>query len=63
MSETSSTSSASNERLPAPMQNDIVKKLVWGGIMAGVGAVAAIAARKVAEQIWIRVFNEPPPID
>jgi hypothetical protein len=63
MSETSPTSSAANERLPAAMQNDIVKKLVWSGILAGVGAVAAIAARKVAEQIWIRVFNEPPPID
>lgn len=45
------------------MQNDIVKKLVWSGIMAGVGAIVAIAARKIAEQIWIRVFNEPPPID
>ncbi|MBJ7458342.1 MAG: DUF4235 domain-containing protein [Thermoleophilaceae bacterium] len=45
------------------MQNDIVKKLVWSGILAGVGAVAAIVARKVAEQIWIRVFNEPPPVD
>ena len=63
MSETSSTSSASYERLPAPMQNDIVKKLVWSGVLAGVSAVAAIAARKVAEQIWIRVFNEEPPID
>jgi hypothetical protein len=62
MSETSSTTSASNERLPAVMQNDVVKKLVWSGIMAGVGAIAAIAARKVAEQIWIRVFDEEPPV-
>jgi hypothetical protein len=45
------------------MQNDIVKKLVWSGILAGCGAIAAIAARKVAEQIWIRAFNEEPPID
>jgi hypothetical protein len=44
------------------MQNDIVKKLVWSGIMAGVGAIAAVAARKVAEQIWIRVFHEEPPV-
>ncbi len=45
------------------MQNDIVKKLVWSGVLASVGAIAAIASRKVAEQIWIRIFNEPPPID
>ncbi len=45
------------------MQNDLVKKLVWSGVMAGVSALAAIAARKAAEQIWIRVFNEPPPTD
>ncbi|MBI2692227.1 MAG: hypothetical protein HYX29_09835 [Solirubrobacterales bacterium] len=63
MSETSSTPSASNERLPAPMQNDMVKKLVYSGVLAGVSAIAAIAARKITEQIWIRVFNEEPPID
>lgn len=51
------------QRMPAAMQNDLVKKLVWSGVMAGVSALAAIAARKAAEQIWIRVFNEPPPID
>lgn len=45
------------------MQNDMVKKLVWSGVMAGVSALAAIAARKVAEQVWIRVFDEPPPTD
>lgn len=51
------------QRMPAAMQNDLVKKLVWSGVMAGVSALAAIVARKAAEQIWIRVFNEPPPID
>jgi hypothetical protein len=56
-------SETTNERLPATMQNDLVKKLVWSGILAGVSALAAIAARKAAEQIWIRVFNEPPPGD
>lgn len=59
MTETTSTSS---ERLPAPMQNDLVKKLVWSGVMATVSAIAAIAARKAAEQIWIRIFDEEPPI-
>jgi hypothetical protein len=45
------------------MQNEIVKRLVWSGIVAGIGAIAAITARKVAEQLWIRLFNEPPPGD
>jgi hypothetical protein len=45
------------------LQNDLVKKLVWSGVLATVGAIAAIASRKAAEQIWIRLFNEPPPID
>jgi hypothetical protein len=45
------------------MQNDLVKKLVWTGVMATASAVASIAARKLAEQIWIRLFNEEPPID
>lgn len=50
-------------KMPAAMQNDLVKKLVWSGVMAGVSALAAIAARKGAEVIWTKVFNEPPPID
>jgi hypothetical protein len=63
VTEKASTSSASNPNLPAPLQNDLVKKLVWSGVLATVGAIAAIASRKVAEQIWIRLFNESPPID
>jgi hypothetical protein len=63
MSESSSTPSVSNERLPAAMQNEIVQKLVWSGLVATIGAITAIVARKIAEQIWVRVFNEPPPID
>lgn len=52
-----------NERLPALMQNDMVKRLAYSGVLAAVSALAAIAARKLAEQIWIKVFNEEPPID
>ena len=59
MAETTTTST----NLPAALQNDLVKKLVWTGVMAAASALAAIAARKAAEQIWTRVFNEPPPID
>jgi hypothetical protein len=45
------------------VHNDLVKKLMWSGVLAGVSALAAIAARKAAEQIWVRLFNEPPPVD
>jgi hypothetical protein len=44
------------------LQNDLVKKLVWSGVLATVSAIAAIAARKAAEQVWIRVFGEEPPV-
>ncbi len=62
-SSTSSTKSVPADRLPAVVQNDMVKKLIWSGVMAAVSALAAIAARKAAEQIWVRVFDEGPPID
>jgi hypothetical protein len=53
---------SSSGNLPAPLQNDLVKKLVWSGVLATVSAIAAIAARKAAEQVWIRVFGEEPPV-
>ena len=44
-----------------PMENDLVKRLVWSGMLAGVGALATIVANRVATAIWIRVFDEDPP--
>jgi len=43
------------------MQNDMVKRLVWSGLLAGLGAVAAIATTKLAAAIWRRAFGEDPP--
>ena len=43
------------------MQNDLVKRLVWSGMLAGVGALATIVANRVATAIWIRIFDEDPP--
>lgn len=57
----SSSSSVPNDKLPAAAQNDIVQKLMWSGLMALTGAVSAIVARKVSEQIWARVFGTEPP--
>ena len=46
---------------PAPMDNEIVKRLMWGGLLAGVGALTSIIANRVAAAIWIRVTGEDPP--
>ena len=43
------------------MENDIVRRLLWTGLVAGTGALATIAANRVAAAIWMRVFNEDPP--
>lgn len=43
------------------MENDIVKRLVWSGMLAATGAVASIAATKVAAFVFRRVFEEDPP--
>ena len=42
------------------MDNDIVKRLMWGGLLAGVGALATIVSTKLATLIWVRVFGEDP---
>jgi hypothetical protein len=45
------------------MGNDMTKRLMWSGLLAGVGALMAILANRVAAEIWVRVFKEDPPID
>jgi hypothetical protein len=43
------------------MSNDMVKRLAWSGLLAGIGALTTIVANKIATAIWIRVFDEDPP--
>ena len=43
------------------MENDLVKRLVWTGLMAGVGALTTIVAQRLAAAIWVRLFDEDPP--
>jgi hypothetical protein len=43
------------------MQNELVKRLVWSGLLAGLGALASIATMRVATVIWRRVYGEEPP--
>jgi hypothetical protein len=43
------------------MQNDLAKRLLWAGLLAGLGALATVATTKIASAIWVRVFDEDPP--
>ena len=43
------------------MQNDLVKRLMWSGLLAGLGALATIATTRLATVIWVKVFDEDPP--
>jgi len=41
--------------------NEMVKRLIWSGLLAGLGAAASIATTKIAVLIWRRLFGEDPP--
>lgn len=43
------------------MDNDVVKKLTWAGLLAAISALASIFAKRLAATIYIRAFNEEPP--
>jgi hypothetical protein len=43
------------------MDNDLVKRLVWSGMLAGVGALAGIITTRAAGILYRRLFNEDPP--
>lgn len=45
------------------MQNDLTKRLMWTGLLAGLGALSSIVANRIATEIWMRVFDEDPPVD
>jgi hypothetical protein len=43
------------------MGNDLSKRLMWSGLLAGVGALSTIIASRIATAIWIKIFDEDPP--
>ena len=47
--------------MPRVTENELVKRLMWTGLMAGVGALATIVANRIAAMIWERVMGEEPP--
>jgi hypothetical protein len=43
------------------MDNEMVRRLIWSGMLAASGALASIAATKLAALVYRRVFDEDPP--
>ena len=41
--------------------NELVKRLMWSGLLAALGALASIATARLAHLIWVRAFGEDPP--
>lgn len=40
--------------------NDLVKRLAWSGLLAGIGAVASMATTRLAAILYRRMFDEDP---
>jgi hypothetical protein len=43
------------------MENEMVKRLLWSGLLAGTTALVGIVANRLAGVIWRRLFDEEPP--
>jgi hypothetical protein len=42
-------------------QHDVVKRLIWSGMLAGLGALASVITARVAAVLYRRIFDEDPP--
>jgi hypothetical protein len=40
----------------------VIRKLLWTGLYAGLGAAATIGARAVASRVWRVATGEEPPV-
>jgi hypothetical protein len=43
------------------MDNEIVKRLLWSGMLTASSALASILAARAAAVLWKRLFDEDPP--
>jgi hypothetical protein len=43
------------------MENEMVKRLMWSGLLAGLSALSGVVVQRVAGLVWKRVFDEEPP--
>ncbi len=47
--------------MPVVPQNEAMKRLLWAGLVAGLGALASVATTRLASVIWHRLYGEDPP--
>jgi hypothetical protein len=43
------------------MENDMAKRLIWSGLLAGLGALSSIVAHRAAGLVGRRMCDEEPP--
>jgi len=43
------------------VDNELVKRLVWSGLLAATGALASIVATRGAAVVFRRIYGEDPP--
>jgi len=43
------------------VENEIVKRLAWSGLLTALSALASLLAARAAGVVWRRLFNEEPP--
>jgi hypothetical protein len=43
------------------LNNDLTKRLLWSGMLAGIGALTTIVANRLATALWMKLFHEDPP--
>jgi hypothetical protein len=42
-------------------RSELSRRLMWSGLLAGLGALATAASARLAAVIWRRAFKEDPP--
>jgi hypothetical protein len=43
------------------VDNEIVRRLIWSGLLAGSSALASVLAARLSAVLWRRLFDEDPP--
>jgi hypothetical protein len=43
------------------MESEVVKRLMWSGLLAAVGLLASAVAQRFAARVWVALFGEEPP--
>ncbi|MGH2853502.1 MAG: hypothetical protein ACRDLF_04830 [Solirubrobacteraceae bacterium] len=43
------------------MENEMVKRLMWSGMLSALGVLASALVQRAAGVVWRKVFDEEPP--